>query len=153
MSDSKHFYLAPNMTPNTRVTIKSNIAHLIESFPCDKKLKITVALDKDGRSSKQNSYLWSGVYPAVRAHYKSEMLTDHIEEVWHEYFKDLFLEPKVSTVKGLQVSIYRSTTKLSASDFCDFIDQICAHVADDGCVIPPPTDPALQILIEREATR
>jgi hypothetical protein len=51
----------------------------------------------------------------------------------HEYFRRVFLIPKIIKVMGKEVKIPTSTTELKKNEFSDYLDKICAET---GVPIP-----------------
>lgn len=95
--------------------------------------KYTVIIDNNAptRSGAQNNYLWGVVYPTI-----CEETGNEIDDL-HEWGKRKFLKPKNITIKGETIKIPGSTTKLSKSDFTEYI---MALEQWSGVRIPTPEE-------------
>jgi len=83
------------------------------------------------RSLSQNRYYWGVVLQII-----SEV-TEHSPEELHEVFKEMFL----NKVEVMNILVPESTTKLSKSEFCQYIDRICQWALDFlGIQIPAPNE-------------
>jgi hypothetical protein len=78
------------------------------------------------RTIRQNKYYWA--YLNI-----IEKETGNDSNELHEYFKRIFLQPKLINVLGHEIKIPGSTTKLSKLEFSDYIAKI-----EVECGIPSP---------------
>jgi hypothetical protein len=78
------------------------------------------------RTLSQNKLYWK--YLGI-----IEMETGNNANDLHEYFRRVFLIPKIIKVMGKEVKIPTSTTELKKNEFSDYLDKICAET---GVAIP-----------------
>lgn len=95
-----------------------------------KPLAVTVAEHKDKRHAQQNRLYWALLRQiSEQAMIGGKRFSD---ECWHEYYKRTFLG-LVDLPNGQQAG--ESTTKLSVSEFADYVNKVTAHAASDLGVI------------------
>lgn len=105
---------------NGKLTMGKVLAERFEKWKRGNEgVEVVIQPWKPTRSSSQNAYYW--VYLGIIAKETGELEND-----LHQLFKRKFLAPVFRTVMGEEVSIPRSTTKLSKMDFGDYLDKICA---------------------------
>jgi hypothetical protein len=101
-----------------------------------KRVKITVAQVKNTRSLNQNSYYWGVVVP-ILADY-----CGYTHDEMHDAMRIKFLS--IRSTESAKLSTIRSTSKLTTSEFADFVDQIMRWAATDLSVyIPSPGEVSL----------
>lgn len=112
---------------------KQDMSEYIASL--DGKL-VVVEIDtvRNKRSSQQNRYYWL-ILGMIAEH------TGHTSEELHEYFKLKFLPKQFeminkSTGESEEVTIPKTTTKLSIQEFADYVTQIESFAAGLGLSIP-----------------
>ena len=78
-----------------------------------------VSIYKPVRSTQQNSFYW--LYLGI-----IESETGNNANDLHEYFKRIFLPPKIINVFDKEVKIPNTTTELNKIEFGEYLDKICA---------------------------
>jgi len=93
------------------------------------------------RTSPQNKYYWSGVIPLVKdglidVGYREITSNEQV----HDLMKFMFLKKQIANEEtGEVIETIGSTTKLTTTEFNDYIDRIAQFAAEMlGVVIPPP---------------
>jgi hypothetical protein len=124
---------------NNQITNKKLIRHAFEVLK-DGRYEVTIQ-SKNNRSDQQNKYYWSGLIPAVKEGLKEigyrEITT---AEQTHELMKFMFLKKQiVNENTGEVLETIGSTTKLSTTEFNEYIDRISQFAAEFlGVEIMPP---------------
>ena len=99
--------------------------------------EITAKPYKHSRTSAQNRYIWGVIYSHIKKHvFDSTGATFTTEEI-HEYCKDLFIDAMPKPVMGRFV-VVKSTTNMNTAEFCDYVERIQHHFAEQGLNIPDP---------------
>lgn len=113
-----------------------------------KEVEVSIRRKKKYRSSPQNRYYHGVVIPSLRYAMEAKGYVVSKDEV-HELLKHKFLKGQIVNIAtGEIIDTIGSTTKLSTSDFMDFITQIQAYAAEKfECIIPEPNE-SLQINFE-----
>lgn len=133
---SNPFILDPSMSEEFRQNIANNFVTLAMARS-EKKRTLLVAKDEK-RSHRQNRYYWASMR-LIKEHMMEHFDMAHIEEVWHEKFKLQFAIPRIETIDGGEVKIYRSTTDMTKKEFAEYMDKVVDYCAYTwGCQIPPP---------------
>jgi hypothetical protein len=109
-----------------------------------KHIEVIIQRRKKSRSTAQNRYYW-GVVMAILtdALYEFDPENGRNPETTHQMFKEWFLpkvveQPKINLPNGdIKNGIY-STTKLSTSEFMDYLTFIIQWANDYEINIPPP---------------
>lgn len=91
----------------------------LNKFKDGEQVSLVLSNRRPKRSEQQNRYYW-GVYLPRIARETGEKDLDRL----HELFKGKFLTEGVVEVLGEKVRLKRSTTRLSVSEFCQFIIDI-----------------------------
>ncbi len=94
------------------------------------KYTVTLSDTKPRRSTNQNNYYW--LYLGI-----IEEETGNLASDIHEYAKRKFLPPRFITVKGETIKVPGSTTKLTKTEFGEYLDKISAW---SGITLPNPED-------------
>jgi hypothetical protein len=118
---------------NKRLVFANN--RIVESYlaSVDKKeLYVTIERVRGIRTLNQNSWLWGVVYKTIAD------WCGHTEDDVHLFCKKKFLKRKFKKVLGEELEEERSTSHLSKTEFSDYVEQIRAHFAEDGVIIPDP---------------
>jgi hypothetical protein len=95
------------------------------------------------RSVSQNAYYWGVMVPIIKkALYDAGYDEVTTNEDAHEVIKHLLLKKRiVSKQTGDVIDISTSTTKLSISEFNEFIERVCRWAAEFlGTYIPSPNE-------------
>ena len=82
-----------------------------------KEISISIKPWKDNRTVEQNSFYW--LYLQL-----IEKETGEDANSMHEYFKRIYLEPKILKYCGKEFKVPASTTKLNKKEFSDYISKI-----------------------------
>jgi hypothetical protein len=104
----------------------------------DHDVDVTVKRHRDRRSDQQNRYLWGAVYPAILKHLEGWDAEDIHEFCLGEWSGWEILE-------GLgrkRMKPLRRSSKLSTTEFMDFVDHIQRTMAEKGIYIPDPNEDA-----------
>jgi len=78
-----------------------------------------IVVRKPTRSNQQNSFYW--LYLGI-----IEEETGNEANDIHEIAKRLFLKPVFKTIMGKEYKLPATTTKLSKTEFGEYLDKICA---------------------------
>ena len=114
---------------------KDALMAFIDRLPMARKWKVVVDLYKKTRSNEQNRYLWGVAYKAL------EDATGQPKEDWHDYFlgehfgwetTELFGKKKLRPLKR--------SSKLTTSEFCDYVAFIQQRAAENGLYVPDPNE-------------
>lgn len=95
-----------------------------------KRVRVTIDVEKDQRSLKQNSFYW--MYLSL-----VENETGTPAEDVHEIAKRKFLRPRFVKFKNEEIKLPASTTRLDKLDFNKYMDKISEMT---GVPIPNPDD-------------
>lgn len=115
------------------------IADTLKQFE-GKRVEVIIKRLRSKRSLKQNAYMWGCVIPIIRQGLKDLGYLMSPDEV-HEFLKDKFLDYEtMATSDGLEIGRkYKSTTEITKTEFCEYINQIQIWSAEIlGIVIPDP---------------
>lgn len=131
--------------PRARLVVESQewYQNQLNKFRDGESVTLVITTRKPKRTTAQNNYYW-GVYLPLIAAETGESETERL----HELFKGLFLTRGVVEVLGHKVRIKGSTTDLSVSDFCEYIQKIEAQT---GVAAPPTEDYGLEPIRPRKA--
>lgn len=116
-----------------------NLTRLIgflSALPRDHAWKITIGEWKRTRSNEQNAYLWGVVYPTILQHLPGWDADD-----LHEYFLGEWSGWEV--LEGLgrkRLKPVRRSSKLSTTEFMDFVAFIQRTMAERGVYVPDPNE-------------
>lgn len=104
---------------------------------------LVIVKDNRKRSIPQNSYYWGVVVPMVRSGLYEQGYDDvRTNDDAHDVLKSLFLKKRlVNRVSGDEIPIDGSTTKLSISEFNDYIEEVARWASQYlQIVIPSPNE-------------
>ena len=114
----------------------SRAAAFIQSLPCDKAWRVVVEPYKSTRSQSQNRYLWGVVYPAVL---KGGHLDGWESEDLHEfYLGECFGWETLEGMGRKRVKPLKRSSKLSKTEFSDYVAFIQRKAAEMGIFVPDP---------------
>jgi hypothetical protein len=105
---------------------------------CRGKVRVEMCQHRPRRTDRQNRYYWPCFVMPFCAFLKEQgdAVTDTDA---HEVLKGQFLRD-TKTIKGRKVEYVRSTTKLSTSEFNEYLDQCAAFLASYCDIIVPSPD-------------
>lgn len=128
---SQAFVLPPE--PSDREQIAANLhAFVMKALP-GKTLKVTVEEAKKRRSDDQNRYLWGVCYAALRD------ATGQESEDWHEYMLGEWSGWESYKLFGkARIRPIRRSSKLSTTEFAEYVAFIQCRAAEHGVFIPDP---------------
>ena len=89
----------------------------LEMFPLNTKITLWLDSKPPTRSQQQNAFYW--MYLGIIAGETGED-----KDSLHSFFKGKFLSQGITEVFGYKVRKIKSTTKLSKSEFCEFLLRI-----------------------------
>ncbi|MDA7514223.1 hypothetical protein N8508_00380 [bacterium] len=124
---------------NGSISNSASIRNAIHSFE-GKRIEISIQIAKKKRSVEQNRYYYGVVVPIVTA-----ALIDSGVRVTdgntHDFLKLEFLKYDVPTENGEYITMVKSTTELSTSEFMDYTAEIQQWAAEFlGIEIPNPNE-------------
>jgi hypothetical protein len=90
--------------------------------------RVVVELDKPTRSTSQNAYYWAYLEIIARE------TGDNAEDL-HEFLKRKLLPPRFTKVRGEEIKLPASTTKLDKAAMTDYLEKIAALT---GVPLPDP---------------
>lgn len=114
----------------------TRLVAFLSALSTDQAWKITVAEWKRTRSNEQNAYLWGVVYTTILQHLPGWDADD-----LHEYFLGEWSGWEV--LEGLgrkRLKPVRRSSKLSTTEFMDFIAFIQRTMAERGVYVPDPNE-------------
>ena len=104
----------------------------LDELSMDKPKQVTVEDFRRRRSTNQNSLMWMWLHEIAND-------TGHTAKECHEIFKRMFLAPQTKEMGGTVVDIPPSTTKLTTTEFADYLIRIQAFAgADLGLMLTAP---------------
>ena len=116
----------------------ARMAKVLAAMPPDKPLRVEVHEHKPRRSDAQNAYLWGVVYPTI-----AEKLEGWKKDDIHEYCLGEHFGWEV--LEGLgrrRMRPLRRSSKLSKTEFMDYVADIQQRMAGHGIYIPDPNEGA-----------
>ena len=112
----------------------SRIVGLLSALVKEMPLKVTIAEYKRTRSLEQNRALWGVIYPAVLQHLPGWDADD-----LHEYFLGEWSGWEIIEGFGRKrMRPVRRSSKLSTTEFADYIAFIQRRMAEHGIYVPDP---------------
>lgn len=105
-----------------------------------KPVKLKIVEQKPRRSSAQNAYLWSVVYPHIIQYIFDKTGQTFTAEQLHDRYKLKYLGYEACRIKGMEDLVRpKSSTELDIDEFWDqLIEHICREWAELGLFIPLP---------------
>jgi hypothetical protein len=111
--------------------VKKSVSLWVRTFPDGTKLDIVIKKQKAQRTNEQNKYYWGVVIPILADYFGYE------SDEMHMVLRGKFL--RIHDEKHPDFVIAKSTTKLSTTDFVEYIEVIQRWAAaEHGIYIPPP---------------
>jgi hypothetical protein len=113
--------------------------HLYQ-LPTHHKWRVVVEPFAKQRSLSQNATLWGVVYPQILEQ-GGESLAGFTGEELHDFFLIEHFGSETSELFGRKkLRPLRRSSKLTTSEFADFLEHICRFMAERGIVIEMPGD-------------
>jgi len=119
---------------------RKNLTKAIKSFE-GKDIIITIEKKTNKRTLPQNAYYWGCVIPIIKNGIRAAWGSGLTDNEAHEFLKGRFNVSEYSDNKldGEVIHLPKSTTKLTTSDFMDYLADIKAFALDYlGVDIPDP---------------
>lgn len=96
------------------------------------KLGMVVRIEPSNRTNAQNAFYWaclSAISEQIRPG------KEHSRDVWHEYFKQLFLPTQmIELPNGELVEQLASTAKLNKAEFSTYVEQVLQWGTEHGLI-------------------
>lgn len=124
-----------------RGTKKEAIAQAVVLLIRDETIawQVTVEPFKKPRTNQQNAYLWGVVYPTI-LEAGGETLRGWQADDLHEYFLgEIYGWETLEGMGRKRMKPVKRSSRMSRSDFMNFLEEISQRCANLGIVIPEPT--------------
>lgn len=124
-----------------RGTNKEAIAQAVVLLIRDETIawQVTVEPFKKPRTNQQNAYLWGVVYPTI-LEAGGEALRGWQADDLHEYFLgEIYGWETLEGMGRKRMKPVKRSSRMSRSDFMNFLEEISQRCANLGIVIPEPT--------------
>jgi hypothetical protein len=122
----------------TEAAQASAVMRALESLSTDKAWRIEIREQKATRSDAQNRFLWGVAYPTV-LEAGGEALAGWEAEDLHEYFLgECYGWETLEGMGRKRVRPIRRSSRLSKTEFADYVAFIQRRAAQMGIVIPDP---------------
>lgn len=124
-----------------RGTKKEAIAQAVVLLIRDETMawQVTVEPFKKPRTNQQNAYLWGVVYPTI-LEAGGEALRGWQADDLHEYFLgEIYGWETLEGMGRKRMKPVKRSSRMSRSDFMNFLEEISQRCANLGIVIPEPT--------------
>lgn len=86
------------------------------------------------RSKDQNSAYWRVLLRTL------EDNSPFTANVWHEFFKKMFVPSEMVTVHGMVIEMHQTTTKMTVAEFTEYMEKIRKWVAENRDIVLPEID-------------
>ena len=126
----------PANTPPDQIA--TSVLRMVGSLP-KKPISVTVELWKKPRSNQQNRFLFGVCYAQILES-GGETLAGWTKDDLHSYFLGEY--GGVERIQGFGITINRPilhSSKMSVTEFRDYLDWLSAKCAELGIVIPEPS--------------
>ena len=123
---------------NNRPNVIERVQRYLLALPADKAFTVQVEPYKRTRSGQQNAYLWGVCYETML---KQEALAGWDAADLHEYFLGEW--SGWETLEGFgkkRMKPVRRSSKLTTTEFAEFVDFIQRKAAELGVFIPDPRE-------------
>lgn len=118
----------------SREMVLANLVRFLHALPSTKAWKVEVAQHAKRRSDVQNAYLWGVVYPAF-----TSVLPGWDAEDVHEYLLgEHFGWERIEGMGRVRLKPVRRSSKLSVTEFADYVDFCQRKGAEHGIYVPDP---------------
>jgi len=115
-----------------------SIVVLVRDIDESKAWQVTVEEFKKPRTNQQNAYLWGVVYPAI-LEAGGEMLRGWLADDLHEYFLgEIYGWETLEGMGRKRLRPLKRTSRMTRSEFMEYLEQISQRCANMGIVIPEP---------------
>ena len=124
-----------------RGTKKEAIAQAVVLLIRDETIawQVTVEPFNKPRTNQQNAYLWGVVYPTI-LEAGGETLRGWQADDLHEYFLgEIYGWETLEGMGRKRMKPVKRSSRMSRSDFMNFLEEISQRCANLGIVIPEPT--------------
>ena len=124
-----------------RGTKKEAIAQAVVLLIRDESIawQVTVEPFKKPRTNQQNAYLWGVVYPTI-LEAGGEALRGWQADDLHEYFLgEIYGWETLEGMGRKRMKPLKRSSRMSRSDFMNFLEEISQRCANLGIVIPEPS--------------
>jgi len=98
------------------------------------RVQVEIDRKKTPRSQAQSAYLFAAVYPPIAEH------TGYSVPEVHEVCKQMFLPPRILTIRHQSVTVSGSTARLTTGEMVEYIDRCIALATELGCRIMSPEE-------------
>lgn len=123
----KPIFLATGKNGEVRIHKKDKFVQFVQGLG-DGIIEITAQKRRRTRSLEQNAYYWAVIIPIV-----SDWMGENDFEVTHDILKSRFNEKR--NRKGHKY--VGSTTKMTTTEFMEYLDKIIKWCAENSIIIPP----------------
>jgi truncated hemoglobin YjbI len=119
----------------------SRLVSALSSLPKDTAWRVTIKEYKRTRSHDQNAYLWGVVYPSILKHlpgWDADDLHEYCLGEWSGW----------ETLEGFgrkRLKPVRRSSRLSTTEFSDYVGHIQRTMAEKGIYIPDPNEEANEV--------
>lgn len=114
---------------------KANLLAFIERLPTQVKWRVTIKRYAKPRSNEQNRYLWGVPYKILAD------ATGQPAEDWHEYMLgECFGWEEAEMFGRKKLRPMRRSSKLTTTEFSEFVAFIQQRAAEHGLYIPDPNE-------------
>jgi hypothetical protein len=105
----------------------------------DQAWQVTVEPFRRPRTNQQNAFLWGVVYPTI-IEAGGEALRGWTEDDLHEYFLgEVFGWEVLEGMGRKRMKPVRRSSRMTKTEFADYLEAISQRCANLGIVIPEPT--------------
>ena len=131
-------FILPRAMPRDRML--ERIGQFLAGLSPDKAWKLEVCEHRRKRSDQQNAYLWGVCYATLL---KADALHGWDADDLHEYFLgEHFGWERLEGMGRVRLQPIRRSSKLTVTEFGDFVDFIHRKAAEFGVYIPEPGEMA-----------
>ena len=117
----------------------AKLISFIKKLPADKPWQVTIDRYKKQRSNGQNAYLWM-TYQNILNN-ASEELRGWTRDDLHDFFLiDHFGHEEISGFGRKRIRPLQRSSKLSTTEFMDFVAHIQQFMAERGMYLPDPNE-------------
>lgn len=114
----------------------ARLVAFVSALSKDKAWKIEISENRRTRSNDQNAYLWGVCYPAIVKHLDGWTADDVHDYLLGEHFG-------WETVEGFgrkRMRPLRRSSRLSTTEFSDYVAFIQRRMAEHGIYVPDPNE-------------